>query len=236
MRARQAGFSIVEISLTLLVIGMLLSGILKGQELIGSARVRNLADQSAHIQAAYFGFVDRYRRVPGDWDATNATIALGMVVVGGGNNSGQIDNPPGPNVYDETNAVWEQLAKAGFIKGSYLGTPGVEPTVDNGLAPLNSFNHAILLGRTSDYHGIASVRLHLVTGRGIPVKLLAELDRKIDNSEPATGSLRVAVSTPATFSGVNNWGASDTTCIDMTPPGSYDIEANSQDCNGVFHF
>ena len=72
------------------------------------------------------------------------------MVVGGGNNNGQIDNPPGPNVFDEPNAVWEQLAKAGFIKGSYLGTPSAEPTADNALAPLNVFNNAILLGRTSE--------------------------------------------------------------------------------------
>ena len=67
MRQQQKGFTLVEIAIVLVIIGLLLGGILKGQELINSARVRNLADSTSGIQAAYFGFIDRYRRVPGDW-------------------------------------------------------------------------------------------------------------------------------------------------------------------------
>ena len=69
MRQQQKGFTLVEIAIVLVIIGLLLGGILKGQELINSARVRNLADSTSGIQAAYFGFIDRYRRVPGDWAA-----------------------------------------------------------------------------------------------------------------------------------------------------------------------
>ena len=65
-RAREGGFTLVEIAIVLVIIGLLLGGILKGQELITSARVRNLADQAAAVQAAYYGFVDRYRAIPGD--------------------------------------------------------------------------------------------------------------------------------------------------------------------------
>ena len=53
---KQAGFTLVEIAIVLVIIGLLLGGILKGQELINSARVRNLADQNSGVQAAYFGF------------------------------------------------------------------------------------------------------------------------------------------------------------------------------------
>ena len=67
---QQTGFTLVEIAIVLVIIGLLLGGILKGQELINSARVRNLADQNSGVQAAYFGFIDRYRQVPGDWVAT----------------------------------------------------------------------------------------------------------------------------------------------------------------------
>ena len=63
MRQQQKGFTLVEIAIVLVIIGLLLGGILKGQELINSARVRNLADSTTGIQAAYFGFIDRYRRL-----------------------------------------------------------------------------------------------------------------------------------------------------------------------------
>lgn len=48
---RQQGFTLVEMAIVLVIIGLLLGGILKGQELITSARVRNIADQNSGVQA-----------------------------------------------------------------------------------------------------------------------------------------------------------------------------------------
>ncbi|MCK5668693.1 MAG: prepilin-type N-terminal cleavage/methylation domain-containing protein, partial [Gammaproteobacteria bacterium] len=92
---KQSGFTLVEIAIVLVIIGLLLGGILKGQELINSARVRNMADQNSGIQAAYFGFIDRYRQVPGDWltaGSQGATAAIGVTINTGGNGNGRIDN------------------------------------------------------------------------------------------------------------------------------------------------
>ena len=61
MNAKQKGFTLVEIAIVLVIIGLLLGGILKGQELISNARVRNVADQVNAVKAAYFAFQDRYR-------------------------------------------------------------------------------------------------------------------------------------------------------------------------------
>ena len=61
---KQSGFTLVEIAIVLDVIGLLLGGILKGQQLINSARVRNMADQNSGVQAAYYGFIDRFRNLP----------------------------------------------------------------------------------------------------------------------------------------------------------------------------
>ena len=92
MRQQQKGFTLVEIAIVLVIIGLLLGGILKGQELINSARVRNLADTTTGIQAAYFGFIDRFRRVPGDWNKTDAATAIGVAITGTGNDNGHIDD------------------------------------------------------------------------------------------------------------------------------------------------
>ena len=61
MRNRQSGFTLIEIAIVLVIIGLLLGGVLKGQELITSARVRNLIATQDGVKAAYFGFLDRYR-------------------------------------------------------------------------------------------------------------------------------------------------------------------------------
>lgn len=233
MRHRESGFTLVEIAIVLVIIGLLLGGILKGQELINSARVRNLADTTSGIQAAYFGFIDRFRRVPGDWDAAGATAAIGVPIEGGGNNNGRLDNPPGGNVYDEANALWEQLSKAGFIQGAYAGTPGTEPNTTNNLAPLNAFNNVITIGRTGDYLGVSPVRLHLVMGRGVPVNIIRELDVKLDDGVPTTGIVRASEPTPTVFAGTNNWGGSEAACVD-TDNNIWNVAADAQDCNAAY--
>ena len=67
MPKRQQGFTLIEIAIVLVIIGLLLGGVLKGQELIQNARVRNIISQQDGIKAAFFGFQDRYRGIAGDY-------------------------------------------------------------------------------------------------------------------------------------------------------------------------
>src|ERR1700752_3599912 len=72
---KQTGFTLIEIAIVLVIIGLLLGGVLKGQELITSARVRNLISQQDGIKAAYFGFLDRFRALPGDYTQASTNIS-----------------------------------------------------------------------------------------------------------------------------------------------------------------
>ena len=67
-------------SIVLVIIGLLLGGILRGQELIQGARVRNVIDQQNGVRAAFFAFQDRYRSIPGDLSAAPPAQAAGAVV------------------------------------------------------------------------------------------------------------------------------------------------------------
>src|ERR1700687_5960308 len=69
---RQSGFTLIEIAIVLVIIGLLLGGVLKGQELITAARVRNIAAQLDGVKIAYLGFQDRFRSLPGDYANTQA--------------------------------------------------------------------------------------------------------------------------------------------------------------------
>ncbi len=228
---RDNGFSLVEIAIVLVIIGLLIGGILKGQEMINSAKVRGLADLNSGIASAYFGFIDRFRRVPGDWDNVAASQAIGSTVTGGGDNSGSIDNAPGSpaTVYREPNALWEQLAAAGFLSGSYRGQ-AVTPDSVNGQTPLNPFNQPVIMGRTPDYLDVATpiARLNLSTGGSMPVEIAREFDVKVDDGVPDRGVLRLAVDTGAIFGAL---GESDSTC---NASGQYGIAAQSQGCNAIF--
>ena len=235
MKSNQSGFTLVEIAIVLVIIGLLLGGILKGQELINSARVRNLADTTSGIQAAYFGFIDRYRHVPGDWNGTAAGLALGVTVAQGGNDNGRIDSAAAD--YDENNGLWEQLSKSGFIQGAFAGgNDGDIPDTNNNLAPLNAYNNVVIIGRTSEYNGTNPVRLNLVVGRGVPVNIVRELDVKLDDGIPNTGVLRntfVDANVTIFTNGANPpWGGMVANCIDATP--IWNVTADQQDCNAAY--
>ena len=227
----QQGFTLVEMAIVLVIIGLLLGGILKGQELITSARVRNIADQNSGVQAAYYGFIDRYRQVPGDWGKDSAKNSIPGVLTGG-NSNGRLD---GASPWVEGLALWEQLSKSGFIQGSYIGGSAKPNQDDVNLAPRNAFNGFLMLFSSDDYEdgtsNSPSEKLNLVLGAGIPVNVIAELDRKIDDGLPESGVVRQAVISGGTFEEISN---SKADCVDAQTPAIWDIAKNEQNCNAVY--
>ncbi len=252
---KQKGFTLVEIAIVLVIIGLLLGGILKGQELINSARVRNLADQNSGIQAAYYGFIDRYRQVPGDFIAANASQAIGVTInlpaaASTTDGNGQLDN-----TLEEAAAVWEQLARAQFLAGGFTpatAVPASEAAYSaNQVSPFNAFNGPLILTRNAGFSGTAAIRLNLHMGRNVPVAIARELDVKVDDGLPNTGVLRLTVPATATGGGTTFDGvefvsqvAGCTTANTATGPANaagtgaatdiYDIFDDFQDCPPVF--
>ena len=232
---RCAGFTLLEAALVLLIMALLTGGILKGWQMIQSSRVRTMVATTTSIQSAYIAFQDRYGHVAGDWNAVDAGVAVGGPVTGGGDDSGHLDTLPA-DPWTESNAFWEQMAKAGFIRGEYQGTPATEPTPNNDLTPLNVFQRPIIIGRTPDYEGAASMRLHAIVGRGVPVDLLRELDIKLDDGKPGTGKVRATVDDGAVtvFGGAGFWGGRESACVDGAL--EWDGNAGARDCNAVLLF
>src|SRR5262245_37470246 len=162
---KQGGFTLIEIAIVLVIIGLLLGGVLKGQELITSARVRNLISQQDGVKAAYFGFLDRYRALPGDYNAatTNITgVGTACNGSGNGNGNGQIEGGAG----GERIMVWDHLSKAGFINGSYTCVDGT--TVTTNTNPTNPYSMFLVLIYDNVYQDGASAtgnnRHNLKTG------------------------------------------------------------------------
>ncbi len=243
MQRGQRGFTLVEIAIVLVVIGLLLGGVLKGQELINSSRVRAISDQHAGIQAAYYGFQDRYRAIPGDMDAGKAAQAIGVdeADLTGGNGDGQLEDPTtaASTQWEELTGVWAQLSHSGFISGSYNGTDG-EPSADE--APINAFNGVLVLGRHAGYYddsgGVGAAasaeRLVLTIGHHIPVDIARELDVKVDDGSPQTGTLRNAIE----GSSIHESDSTVESCIESPSDGDpiWDIADDSQNCNPAFLF
>jgi len=245
----QKGFTLVEIAIVLVIIGLLLGGILKGQELINGARVRNLADQNSGVQAAYYGFIDRYRQVPGDMTVAAATPAIGFAVLNGGDGDGGVDNS-----FPEAAGVWEQLARANFLSGGFTLPVAAVADEDtyNGNAPINAYNAPLILTRNDGYTGAGGARLNLHLGRNVPVSIARELDVKLDDGLPNTGVVRLTTPETAAASGAVIWTIGKAsvfaTCTAAAgadaagdPAGNgadtddiYDIFDDAQDCGQVF--
>ena len=191
MQRRQQGFTLIEIAIVLVIIGLLLGGVLKGQELITSARVRNVISTQDGIKAAYFGFLDRYRALPGDYNAAIANIP-GCATCTNGNNNGQIRYIAAGDAIDEPNSVWEHLSKAGFITGSYVYAAGAAATAAS--TPTNPYGVVMQLVFDNVYQDAAPTNRHnLKTGPNIPSDILAEVDRKVDDGLATGGQMRYSV-------------------------------------------
>ena len=80
MKRNQSGFTLIEIAIVLVIIGLLLGGVLKGQELVNSAKVKSLANDFKNIPALIYGYQDKYRALPGD-DAKADTHVKGEMLL-----------------------------------------------------------------------------------------------------------------------------------------------------------
>ncbi len=132
---RTQGFSLVELSIVLVILGLLTGGILAGQSLIRAAELRSVSADANRYQAALYTFRDKYFALPGDMTnaksfwlqraaGTNLACQQTVGVTTGTCNSdgnGQIDQLSGDVSYGERFLIWQHLALAGLIEGSYTG-------------------------------------------------------------------------------------------------------------------
>lgn len=187
---KQGGFTLVEIAIVLVIVGLLLGGVLKGTELIENSKVKRAANEINGISAAYNSYIDRYSRIPGD-DGPQATIqargAAWAGLVGGGNNGvlgganlNQTFNPPAAQ---ESTAFWQHLKAAGFLKGDATLT-GV-----NAL-PRNAFGGVIGITTQPMGGGLAGLKACLSQ---VPGKSAVALDNQLDDGRGQTGNIRATL-------------------------------------------
>jgi len=204
----QLVFTLVEIAIVLVIIGLLLGAILKGQEMITQARIKSVINDFNGISAAYASYQDRYRALPGD-DPRAGTRWAGPApapVAVSGNGDGTLQglynaNPAGasPVTAEESNLFWWHMRIAGFIPGATTGA-GV------GSQPTNAFGGKI----GAQNAGGAALGLSglIVCSAGVPDKVAIAVDTQMDDQASASGSIRAMI-------------GDSTTALVAAPAGNY---------------
>ncbi len=184
MRNQQSGFTLVEIAIVLVIIGLLLGGVLKGQELITQAKIKNVANDFNGLTAAVYSYQDRYKRLPGDdpgatrWaiiPAATATQAnIGNSIVNGAYES--------TTNTDESRLFWADLRAAGFVAGdgSTLASAVVQP--------LNAAGG--IVGAQNGAFGLTGL---VICSGSLPAKIAQSIDSQFDDGNAMTGNVRALI-------------------------------------------
>jgi len=201
---KQSGFTLIELAIVLVIIGLLLGGVLKGQELINSAKVKNMASDFKNVQVYIYGYQDKFKALPGDdhnaaahvggANATNASWTQNSVIQGDWNSQSPAD---------ESFMFWQHVRLAGLAPGSTTFGNAAEiatyipRNADGGQIGVQSVSGFTAVTVLPTAGGISGS--YVVCSDGILGKFAKQLDTTLDDGVGNTGSLRVVVNgTPST--------------------------------------
>ena len=195
----QRGFTLVEIAIVLVIIGLLLGGVLKGQELINSAKAKNFVNDFRTVPVFIYGYQDKFRALPGDDRQVSkhlsppSGITLLDLSTNGTAGNGRIEGAfNSESAADESVAFWQHIRLANLTAGSAnFSTP-------QDVLPTNADGGRIGVQSTPPVTGMTGS--FFVCSTGIQGKFAKQIDATMDDGSTDSGSVR---STAGTISANN---------------------------------
>ncbi len=186
---KQRGFTLIEIAIVLVIIGLLLGGVLQGQQLIENSRVKSATNDLNGLSAAAFSYQDRYGRLPGD-DGPLATLQArgGSWATLPAGTAGNVDGrmtATAANVFTgaaEGAFFFSHLRAAGFITGDPLVAPGTAAVL-----PQNPFGGITGIIGDTIFTNMAGNKICM---NNVPGSAGIALDTQLDDGNPAAGRFR----------------------------------------------
>lgn len=180
---RQSGFTLIEIAIVLVIIGLLLGGILKGQELINSARVKNLATDFRNVPVFIYGYQDKFKALPGDDPAVVAHVGGTLATTGSTPGNGVI-NGAWDSITNthESFLFWQHVRLAGLA-------PGPTAVAATDYPPLNAVGGRIGIQSAAPFTTMNS-GTYFICSTGIPGRFAKQLDTQLDDGDTDAGSMQ----------------------------------------------
>ncbi|BCX87949.1 hypothetical protein MIN45_P0316 [Methylomarinovum tepidoasis] len=174
----QGGFTLVEIAIVLVVVGLLLGGVMKGQEIVKNAKIASLQNAVKEVSAAVLAYQDRYKALPGDDKKASEHLGIDKRFNAGKNGGDGYINGKwnSTNESDESRLFWKHLRAAGLLAGS--GTD----------QPTHAFG-----GLMGIQHSVWNMRGPVLCFQGVPGDVATILDNKLDDGKANSGDVRVSI-------------------------------------------
>lgn len=180
--AKQQGFTLVEIAIVIAIIGLLIGGVLKGQEMITNTKLKRIESDNASIMMAIFSYQDRYRQMPGDDNDASNRFSLytdGVNDPAPANINGDADGRISGNWLVSPNTesanIWKHLRAANLMNGSG----------DDDSQPINAFG-----GKIGLRDGSLLINGHALIIGSIDGPVAKILESRIDDEIPSSGRIQ----------------------------------------------
>lgn len=260
------GFTLIELSIVLVIIALIIGGILTGQDLINAATVRAQLSQIEKYNTAIRAFQLKYNGIPGDM-ALSAANQFGLNTVGCTGGEGSRDGNGiiegyfgGVRIleYGEATLFWQDLSQAGLIEGSFpsggvynsgCGITSANWTLTSGTTFIGNYLPAAKLGNGNfiyaydsdpnaggtdgnNWYAISAVTSVQTNGAmfstpAISVLSAYNIDQKVDDGKPATGSIQALYINNYWIHKANAQATDSTTSCYNTTTSAYSVSINS---------
>lgn len=245
------GFTLVEISIVLVIIGLIIGGIMAGRSLIHTTKLRDVISQVNQYRTAIYAFDNKYDALPGDipnaedyWGNNGANCTTTIC-----NRNGNGDRIIGPQIIPpETLMAWKHLELAGMLDKHVTGWPMLSGSQTYARLDVNIPGTAIkgtglgfmygcwaglfpCYGRIGNVIAFGSAPNDALNNGAVSPADAYYIDQKTDDGRPDHGNVRIAA--------IMRSAAFDNSCADSNPAfslsGIYDLSVNDErSCRMVF--
>lgn len=177
---RRQGFTLVELSFVLVIIGFIIGGVLTGRQIMMNAEITNAANAVQSFQAQFQTYVQNYGAIPGDdLSAKTRFPSAGLADVGDGNGvlAGTFDST---TAADETRLAWAGLRAASLVKSQAGSTASTAQ-------PANPFN-GIYGFQNGAFNG--ALVGNAVCMNSVPPEAAQAIDARLDDGSSNSGTIR----------------------------------------------